>query len=215
MVSASPRMGERGYHRCEGNPEEGVRELNALLFESPMALILACLLAAMVLLAYARVRGSSGARRAVWGVVALLAAGLIVQNAVVTRREQLVADCQDMARKVEAGDVRGLGAMLSPRLEAARLGREAFIEAVERTLARYHPEESRLAHFDVKFPEADGAVVEFEASCRVVSQREVLQRLHTKWRLRFELEGDAWKVTRIELVPMPTSPLSSLNDVLQ
>lgn len=189
--------------------------MNALLFEHPIAWIVVCLLAALVLLAYARVRGSSGARRAVWGVVALLAAGLIVQNAVVTAREQLVADCRDMARKVEAGDIAGIGSMLSPRLEAARLGREEFVQAVGRTLARYHPEESRLAHFDVTFAETDKAVVEFEASCRVVSQREVLQRLHTKWRLRFEREGDAWKVTRIELVPMPTSPLSSLNDVLQ
>ncbi|MCC7293258.1 MAG: hypothetical protein IT449_14460 [Phycisphaerales bacterium] len=189
--------------------------MNALLFESPIAWIVVCLLGVLALLAYARIRGSNGARRAMWGVVPLLAAGLIVQNVVVTSREQLVADCRDMARKVEAGDIRGLGAMLSPRLEAARLDRKAFIEAVERTLARYHPEESRLAHFDVKFPDPQGAVVEFEASCRVVSQREVLQRLHTKWRLRFEMEGDAWKVTRIELVPMPTSPLSSLNDVLQ
>lgn len=188
--------------------------MSSLLFENPVRWVILSVAAIVVAAAIARVRPTRRTRRAVLAVAAAGLAGLVLQQTVRTPRERLIAACIEMAGDVERGDLDRLADRLDPSLNADGMDRERFLDAARRTLTHYHPEEPRLARFEVTLEAEDRAVVVFDATCRVVTKTQVLDRILTRWRLNFLREGGEWRVRRIEMLPAPNSPLSKLSDVL-
>ncbi|MCG3132248.1 MAG: hypothetical protein FLDDKLPJ_03081 [Phycisphaerae bacterium] len=188
--------------------------MTSLLFENPVRWVVLSVGALVVAAAIARVRPTRRTGRAVLVVAAAGLAGLVLQLTVQTARERLIAVCIEMAGDVERGDLDRLADRLDASLTAEGMDRERFLDAARRTLTHYHPEEPRLARFEVTLAAEDRAVVVFDATCRVVTSSQVLDRILTRWRLGFIQDGDEWRVRRIEMLPTPNSPLSKLSDVL-
>lgn len=188
--------------------------MSSLLFENPVRWVMLSVGALGAAAAIARVRPSKRTGRAVLAVAAAGLAGFVLQRTVQTPRERLIATCIEMADDVERGDLDRLADHLDLSLTAEGMDRERFLDAARRTLTHYHLEELRLARFEVTLEAEDRAVVVFDATCRVVTSSQVLDRILTRWRLNFLREGGEWRVRRIEMLPAPNSPLSKLSDVL-
>jgi len=182
--------------------------------EHPVVVLLGAAVAAMLLGGVYRAGQASWARLGMW--VTILVGGLLAAAgfAIRTPREALIETCREMAFRVERGDLPGLRSFLAHDLDAEGRDREAFLAASERTLRTYHIEEPRLSGFNIELTDAHAATATFNAVCRVVTRSQVLDRLPTRWVLRFRREGETWVVTRIELVPSPTSPASNLREAL-
>ncbi len=153
--------------------------------------------------------------RIVWIGLAAIPMLPLVSVLVVTPREQIVGLCHDLAALVDEGDAAAIGPHLAGGFEAGGLDRVEFLERVERTLARYHVEDVRLHRFSVSFPREEEGVAVFDSACRVRSADAFLDRLTARWRVTFGSRGALWKVTKIEALPTPLSPIRAVRDCLR
>jgi len=185
-----------------------------ILFESSVYLIAIWSIVEMALVTVWRALRSCRSRWAVWIGVAALPVLLVVQHWVVTERERVIDLCVEMGGKVEQCDVDGIGEHLAPEFESAGLNHTGMLAALRDRLVRYHAEEVRLVHFGTDFSDPDRPTITFDASCRVTTRDQILDRLRTRWRLTLSRVGDAWMVSRIELLPSPGSPFSNLGDLI-
>ena len=142
-------------------------------------------------------------------------AGLAFLNVSVdTPRERIIRVCHSLAALVDHGQVDGFTPYLSPYFETRSLDRAAFVERAEQGLARYRIDNLRLRAFDVSPQGTDMATVVFTAACRGRTSAAVFDRLVSRWRLTFRLRADQWRVSRIEVIPSPFSPLRDLSQWL-
>lgn len=186
-----------------------------LLFERPTLLFflwLAVELAIVVVWSRRRTRGST--QIVVAGLLAMPLL-ILISIGVVTPGERIITICHELADAVAQADVVGIDRRLDDDFEAVDLNRGAFLDRVERTLARFHVQDAHLYRFSVTFPQPEMGVVEFSASCYVDALDLTHQRLLSRWRLTFRQTGRTWLVTSIEAVPTPLSPIRNLRDVLR
>ncbi|HNQ22174.1 MAG TPA: hypothetical protein PKK06_03685 [Phycisphaerae bacterium] len=195
-----------GVSLCGG----GQQLFTYVLFESP------CWLVAVwagfelgALLFWAR-QATRRRARVVWMGLLVLPALLGLQMVVVTPREQVMSLCRQLARLVEEGNVRAIGAHLSSALDAEGMGRDELLAVMERTLTRYHVRQPRLFQFEVTFPEPGVGIARFGAACDAVSEEAYANRVQSRWQLELRRVGDKWEVTRIKVVETPLSPIRSL-----
>ena len=187
--------------------------LNRILFESPTWWLVIWGLTMLVLL-IGWARGSAKAwTRALLVAIVLLPAVLLLQSAVTTQREQIIAGCNVLAEAVEAGDLPAIRARLAADLDAEGLTRDDLLRKVESVLTRYHVSDARLSDFAVEFPQPDQARVRFRAACTPTTEQDFLQRLLTVWDLTWRRTSTGWEVTRIAVVESPLSPIKSLRQV--
>jgi ketosteroid isomerase-like protein len=191
--------------------------MKALLFEEPLLLIPVLAVTLLVLAIVWSRRRTPGAWRAL--LAGLLAAPLliIVQALVVTDREQIIRVCSQMADAVERGDVPAFAVHIADDFRAADGGggaftREDLLAALARSLARYHPEGVRLTGFQVT-TDGDSGTAEFSATARIVTSETAMDRVLSRWRLRFRRNDRAWQVIDIQPVPTPFWPFRSLREI--
>ncbi len=164
---------------------------------------------------------SRAAARAVWIGFAAIPALLILSTVVETPRERIIQVCRELADAVEtvtqrpAGDIGVIGQHLAGSFEANGLDRTEVLDRAKAVFERYTIHDPRLRNFEVTLPQQDMGTATFNASCRVESQEGYYGYLPTRWRLRFRLLGDTWKVTRAEPIPIPPLNLRGLDEVLR
>lgn len=188
--------------------------ISKLFLESPWLLLV--LLVAMqfaVIAIWSRNRNRAWAR-VVWTGFALVVALPAFSLLVVTPRERVIGLCRELAVMVDAGDVEGIAHHLSDEFAAGGLDRVAFLDRVEERLSHYHVDYPTLRHFETAFPTSDEAVVVFDAACSVRSVDAFVDRLRSRWRLRLRKYGQQWRVTEIEALPTPLSPIRNMRDWL-
>ena len=186
-----------------------------LLFERPVLLFflwLAVELAIVVVWSRRRTRGST--RIVVAGLLAMPLL-ILISIGVVTPGERVITICRELANAVEKADIVTIDRLLNDDFEAVDLNRAAFLDRVERTLARFRVQDAHLYRFSVSFPHPEIGVAEFNASCFIDAMDVTHQRLLSRWRVTFRQTGSAWLVTGIEAVPTPLSPIRGLRDVLR
>ena len=187
----------------------------SLFFER--ALLLAAILAVgvvILLFRWANRRDRASVRAVLIGL-GLLVFAPSVSLLVVTDREEIMTACDQLARAVDAGDLGAIHDALAPELTAASLDRAAFLERVERALTRFRVDQPRLWGFEIELGPSGRAVAEFSASAQIRAAEGVWDRLPTMWKLALRREGQRWRVTRIESLPVPPLNLRTTDDWLR
>lgn len=171
--------------------------LTRVLFESLPWLLFFCGVALAVALAVYRTRYTRRSWRGIWVTVAVCAALVILQWAVVTDHEALERTVRTLARAVDRGDVATIAEHLDAGFRLGNERRDEFIESVSRTLESYQVDEPRI--FDVKTKvEGDEAVVTFGAFCDVRRGDDVQNDFPTRWQLHFVRRAGRWLLDRID-----------------
>jgi len=186
--------------------------LQHVLLESRLLLFGAWMALQLVVIGVWSWRRTRAANRAVWAGLIALPLLMLVSTLVETGREQLIATCRSLARNVERGEVWAIKSRLAPGFEAAQLDRAAFGERLEPALQRYAVGNVRLSRFGFAFDADDRATVALSASCNVRTADRFMNRVLTRWRVRFIRAGDEWLITSLEAVPTPFSPVRHLRD---
>ena len=152
--------------------------------------------------------------QAVWcGFVVLVGAPLL-SLAVTTPRERIINLCQSLAQLIDDGDPLGMESLLSKDFRAGELDAVSFLEKVEVSLTRYRVDHPRLGRFQVAFPDSVNATVLFDVHCAVRSVDTYLDHVFSRWKLTFHRDAGTWRVTHLEAVPTPLSPVRRLGDWL-
>jgi len=188
--------------------------ISRLLFENPWLLLILLALVQIGILAIWWWRRDQFWTRAMWAGFAALPTLLALSLLVVTPKERIVRLCCELASMVDSGDVSGIGRHLADDFEAADFGKSEFLQRAESTLARFEVDNARLRSFEVEFPARGQGLATFNAVCRIRST-EVSDWLLSRWRVTFRYDGTAWKVTRVEVLPTPFSPIRSVRQCLQ
>lgn len=186
-----------------------------MLFENPATLsVLLILLEGGVVGLWFRRRSLRSSRLALAGLVAIPA--LVSVNLLyVTPRERIVALCEDLRRQVQDGNTAGIGEHLSDAFFAAGYSRAAFLARVGDRLKRVRVDEAQLRGIEVRWTHPDEAEATINAWCRVRSGEGLAWRFPSRWKLTWRRRGDTWLVTGLQAVPIPLSPVRSLDDVLR
>lgn len=185
----------------------------SFLFENPIRLAALGCAAQFLLICLWSWRRSRGTARAVkWGflvIVSLLAASLVV----ITDHEHVASECRLLAGFVERGDLPSVAERLAASFKAGDWDRTEFLDHVRQALHDYRFDHVRLSGiaFDDRSA-ADVIGVEFDAVCGVRSATVDVDRVRTRWRLRFRGDFGAWRVETIDPVPTPLSPIRSWRD---
>jgi hypothetical protein len=185
-----------------------------LLFEKVWRLIL--LLAVVVLASFvvwSRKRTRTWARIVWCGLAAIPVLGML-SVLVSTPRERIIGLCRELAVLVDVGDVQSIGAYLADDFTAAGLDREEFLARVEQRITHDHVDHARLRRFDVGFSRNDQALVVFDAVCSIRSADAYRDHVLSRWRLTFKGRNGVWRVSKIEALPAPFSPIRNVKDWL-
>lgn len=126
-----------------------------------------------------------------------------------TPREQIAATCRVLARLVDDGDINELERRLASDFEANGLDREAFLDRVSAMLSRTRLDHVRIRGIDVTLEGQRGAIATFDANCNIRSAEDFTAALPSRWRLRFEKDGEQWLLQQVESIPVP--PLNLRN----
>lgn len=189
--------------------------MTALLLEHPVLLAVCWLVVEIILLAVWSSRRTRATRNAALIGLAALPVLEAVNLLVVTPREQVISICHEMATAIERNDVDSLARYVDTEFSAVDLDRQAFLDAVSRTLSRFRVEEPYLHQFAVTISKGDTAVAEFNASCYVVARGVRQQRLLSRWRVMLRRRGDPWRMITVDALPTAMSPIRNLRDVLR
>ena len=187
--------------------------ISRILFESPLLLLLCWVPVQVVLLvAWSRTRTPASAKR-FWIALVVLPALLRLQGVIRTDRERVMDRCRALAGFVTEGDIPSIEQSLAPDFLAGRWDRDSFVDRVRSVLKRNRIERPSLRAFDVSVPNDKTAVVEFTASANVITSNGLSGRVSARFRLMFIKKGNDWLIESIEVVPIPTSPIRSLDDI--
>ena len=187
--------------------------ISRILFESPLLLLLCWAPVQVVLLvAWSRTRTPASAKR-FWIGLVVLPALLLLQGVIRTDRERVIDRCRALVEFVAEGDVPSIEQSLAPDFLAGRRDRDAFVDRVAAVLKRNRIERPSLRAFDVSVPNDKTAVAEFTASANVITSNGLSGRVSARFRLMFIKKGDDWLIESIEIVPIPASPIRSLDDL--
>ena len=201
--------------------------ISRVLFESLLALAAAWVAVEFTLIAvWSWRRSRRCARTALAGFIALPVL-IGVSSFVATDREEIIAICRHLADAVEAGDVDAIGRQLTADCTVedvsrsalakrdALTDRDAFLDAVEETLTRYHIWDVNLWRFELTFSGDNVGIARFHATARARSAELVYDRFTSRWQLTFRRSLDTWLVTRIEPLPTPHTDVLDLGRLLR
>lgn len=185
-----------------------------ILFESPWLLVPLLVAVLVVLVGVRAFYPTRRTARLVWVWVVVAPLLVVVQALVDTPRERIVEMCHELAAAVETGDLEIIGGRLAPGFSAEQLDRAAFLALVERTLTRYDVRGPTVSAFDITFLDDATARVEFYSRCGVGADEFEAREVVARWRLSCRKTQADWRVTSVEILPTPLSPLRSLRDVM-
>ena len=187
--------------------------ISRILFESPLLLVICWApVQVMLLAAWSRTRTPGSAKR-FWVVMLMLPAILLLQGVVRTDRERLIDRCRSLAEFAALGDIPSIERALAPDFHAAQWDRDSFVQRAAAVLKRNRIQRPSLRAFDISVPSDKTAVAEFTASANVVTSDNLSGRVSARFHLTFIKKGDDWLIKSIDVVPIPTSPVRSLNDI--
>ncbi len=187
--------------------------ISRILFESPLLLVICWApVQVMLLAAWSRTRTPGSAKR-FWVVMLMLPAILLLQATVQTERERISDRCRSLAEFAALGDIPSIERALAPDFHAAQWDRDSFVQRTKAVLKRNRIQRPSLRGFDVSAASHKTAVAEFTASANVLTSDNLSGRVSARFRLSFIKKGDDWLILSIEIVPIPTSPIRSLNDI--
>jgi hypothetical protein len=150
-----------------------------------------------------------------WVVLALIPILCGLSILITTPAEQIIETCRRVALAIDDGDMQEIASYVSTDFQAGDFDRDTLLEKLERTLTRVRVDKPRLRAFEVTVPSPTIAEAVFRASCRIRTSEFTGNSLPSKWRIHFRLESDAWRMTKIESLPVPPMNFRVLGDWLR
>jgi len=188
--------------------------ISNLLLENAILLLVLLIAIQFVLIAiWSRMRSRTWART-VWIGFALVVALPLLSALVVTSRERVIGLCRELADLIDRGNVSAIAPHLAESFHVEHLGKSEFLERAEQRLSHYRVDNQSLRHFETVFPNDSEAEVVFDATCTVRSADRFVSRLPSRWRVRMVEEDGRWRLTEVEVLPAPLSPIRDLRDWL-
>ncbi len=183
--------------------------LTRILFESLWLLAAVWVGGQFLLIALWSWRRSRLTARMVWAGFAAGPLLWVMSALVVTPRERIVEQCEELADYVDQGDIAAITRHLHDDFAVADFDRESFADRLEQMLTRHRIDRPRLRSFDVEFSKDGNAVAEFNASALVRVPDLFSDRVDSHWRVIFRQDGDRWLITKIE--GRPAAPFEGPN----
>ncbi len=183
----------------------------ALLFERTWVLLIVLIAAQFALICVWSWQRTTATKRLVWIGFALIPVLLTLSVWVVTDRERIIELCHELAHYVDKGNAPAILTRLADTFHADTLDRVDFEARLFSALKRDRIDDPETGSFTVTFPRAHEAVATFDVGCYVRNEEGFNGWLRSRWRLFFRRDDGAWRVTGIEVVPTPFSPLRDLH----
>jgi len=181
-----------------------------VFFESPFRLAIFCflLLAAVLLL---RRRLTDDARRySLPAVLALIVLLFIIQRAVVTQRERILAACDDFVDAITREDTGRIARAIGEGFNSEGMDRPGIIRYLNSCL-------EGVDVFDTRFRRRDVTVTGNRADMLLVALATVRIRggagdYHTgRWRVAWAMENGEWKITSLQPEMIDSVPVETLS----
>lgn len=135
----------------------------------------------------------------------------LLQSFVTTDRERISTVCVAMVQAVEAGDVAGIETHVSARFSTEEYDRRSFMDYVERSLERHDLEDMKVT---IKNAEISGATATIWISVKFTSNSDYYQGpLSSTWELKFERDGEDWKLIYVRPVQIGTMKFNRLGEL--
>lgn len=185
------------------------------LFEQPVTLFFCCAAGQIVfVLLWAR-RRTTRTAQAAWVALAATVILPALSVLVVTPAERIIDICHGIAHAIERGDVQTVSTHIALDFRAGELDRDALRRRLQSALSRARVDRSRLHSFEINLSSDALAVATFRARCRIRTSETTLNALPSRWRVTFRREGNAWRITHVESLPVPPLNLRRLSDWLR
>lgn len=184
--------------------------LTSLFLESPWRLgIFSFLLFAVVLFARLRIESQ---RVRDWSLPATLLAIVllfIIQSAVETDRERIIARLSGFVAAIEKPDIDALGGYISMSYDAEDLDRDEFLESLESWLKHIDIQGTRYRRRDVTI---DGVAAELKlgAMATVFRNGSTGETHFGTWTIDWALESGEWKIRSIQIEMIDGQPISDM-----
>jgi hypothetical protein len=174
------------------------------LFESSWPIVAAAILIEALLVIILIQTGRGKLILAIAAVALLAVGGLVVEQLVVTPKEEVEVTLQAISSAAEANDTEGVTRHLAP--EASELVQEA-----QRVLAKYDFHEVSVRSLEVTpIQGSDGPMIEARFTVRIDADDPGMENPYraVPWRLKVKLRkaGDRWLVVSYEETSMLESP---------
>jgi len=152
-----------------------------------------------------------------WRAVAVLTAlvlAVAVNVLVVTPQERVIRQSSRLAETVAKANRSAFADLIATDFTAAagRLDKAGLLAYFDLAVQRLRIEELDTGQFEATVTGAR-ATVTFQATCRVVTESEIIPRLVTRWQIQFIHRSDRWLIQSIEPLPSRTVPLTSWSQI--
>ncbi len=197
-----------------------------LLLEQPVKLFFLWLTVQLVVTVYWRMKRNLQSVKAFWIFFLMLPVLESVCLYVVTPREQIQQLCHDLADHVQKNDAESIAETIDDSFEASGYEKDELVLRIEDAVEKYNLSDMDLQRIEVQFPPDqknsadDTAIAEFDATVVITSSERQYEPILSRWRLTFirreHINQQAvWKITHINVLPRPFSPIRSLRQCLQ
>ncbi|HRX87162.1 MAG TPA: nuclear transport factor 2 family protein [Phycisphaerae bacterium] len=184
--------------------------LRYIFLENPYVLIPLLLIGTYACFVAWLRRRTPRAKRVLLVAVLLCVALPIVQQLVVTDREQIRAVCDEIGDAVEAGDVDAILAHTANDFQMYEIDREHLAERARRAIEHYRPKDIHISGFRVEV-DGDRATVHYRSRCTVTGDVPV-GAVVLEWKAVFVRVDGEWRLQSAEATS-PLQPGFQLRDV--
>lgn len=147
------------------------------------------------------------------GLGACIALGLL-SRMVVTDREQVMQTCRTLIELTERGDVDGIARFIHHDFDADGIDRSQFVDAVKRTLFQIQVQDPWMRNFRAQV-DKDQVEARFSVTCKLISESQIDYGVISAWTVRFERDGDQWKLISVQPRETPAFPFSRLSQIIR
>jgi hypothetical protein len=128
----------------------------------------------------------------------LAVAAFTVERLVVTDREQIVLNCRDIARKIEAGDIRSAADYLDEQFGGHWLTRQAAILAGQQFVAQNPGRKITITSVKIDPPPANGRANAVAVTIIDLSGGEMSGQTPITWKVHWIKKNNRWVIDEVD-----------------
>lgn len=184
--------------------------LSRLFLESPWRLgVFSFLLFGAVLFARLRFESQRARDWALPGTLLLILLLFVLQTAIETDREEVLARLDGFVTAIEAPDIAALGEFIADDYAAEEFDRAAFLEALAHWLTVIDVEATRYRRRDVTVT-GDTAVLQLGAMATVRRNHGAAETHFGAWTIEWTRTGGLWRIQAIQMEMIDGQPISRM-----
>jgi hypothetical protein len=187
--------------------------ISRILFESPVWLgILSFIAFAIILFWRTRMESQTARRRAIPMTLVAIALLFLIQTVVETEREKILNQIDRFVTAIVNEQSIEAASIISPLYDSEDVDKDEFEESLKDWFEIIDVRDPRFARRDVTI-DGDHAVMILGASATVSIHKETGTTHFAVFRIEWQRESDAWRMTRITPESINLQPITSLRQL--